>query len=61
MHANNALYCLFVSLAAAGIVAVCLSYVSLWLPVPFLVRRIFFIFLAGLTAGVCIQFSCGRV
>ena len=55
MLINNAIYCLFASLAAAGVVAMCLSYASLWFPVPFVTHLILYIFLAGIGAGIIIS------
>lgn len=59
MHLNNGLYCFFACLAAAGVIAAILAYVSLWLPVPYLLRSIFYIYLACAATGVLISVFLG--
>ncbi len=55
MHLNNGLRCLFVCLAAAGGISAVLAYVSLWLPVPYLLRAIFLLSLGFTVLGLLVS------
>jgi len=55
MHFNTGLFLFFACLTAAGAVATVLAFASLWVPVPHLVRLIFYVYAAFAAAGILIS------
>lgn len=54
MHFNAGLYRLLACLCAAGAVAAAIAFISLWVPIPYLLRNILYIYLAFSAAGAFI-------
>ncbi|HHW49005.1 MAG TPA: hypothetical protein GXX14_10380 [Clostridiaceae bacterium] len=55
MYFNTGLFCLFACLSVAGAVTTILAYVSLWIPVPYLVLNILYIYIAFTVASIFIS------
>ncbi len=55
MHLNNGLICFIACLCAGSIAAMVLAYISLWVPVPFLIRRIGEIYAGFAVLGILIS------
>jgi len=55
MHFNKGLFLFFACLTAAGAITTVLAYVSLWTPIPNLVRYILYVYIAFAAAGVIIS------
>ena len=56
MYFNRGLFCLFACLSAAGAITTLLSYVSLWIPVPYLARNILYIYFSFAVASIFVSF-----
>lgn len=55
IHLNTGLLCVFASISAAAAVTTVLSYLSLWIPIPYLLRWILYIYAAFIVLGVIIS------
>lgn len=55
MHFNTGLRCLFTCLAAGGALSAITAFISLWFPVPWLMRIILYIWLAAFITGTAIS------
>ncbi len=55
MHINTGLFLFFAFLVAAGTVSTLLAYASLWIPIPYLIRYIFYMYFAFAVAGIIVS------
>lgn len=55
MHVNTGLRCFMACLCAGGVTATVLAFASLWVPVPFLLRSILYVYFASAAVGIIIS------